>query len=143
MRGVTVLGMRREGLDSEYTVTSSSSYSSSSEVKSGSSEVRRVPGNGFSSCTAPTFSRVQGISNGGRKRVSRMRRNGMCTGTIPSMSTKMREAEIQSTYSSEVRGKCKVGFSLSEESSRTRQDTSQVRYSECGNIHDTGNLYTR
>ena len=27
---------------------------------------------------------------------------------------------------------------LSEESSRARQDTSRVRYSECGNIHDTG-----
>ena len=36
--------MRREGLDSEYTVTSSSGYSSSSEVKAGSSEVRRFPG---------------------------------------------------------------------------------------------------
>ena len=38
-----VIGMRCEGLDSEYTVTSSSSYSSSSEVKAGNSEVRRVP----------------------------------------------------------------------------------------------------
>ena len=68
MRGVTVLGMRREGLDSEYTVTSSSSYLKSSEIKAGNSEVRRVPGNGFSSCAVPTFSRVQGISNGGRNR---------------------------------------------------------------------------
>ena len=34
-RGVTVLGMRREGLDSEYTVMSSSSYSNSLEVKAG------------------------------------------------------------------------------------------------------------
>ena len=49
-------------------VTSSSSYSKSLEIKAGNSEVRRVPGNGFSSCTAPTFSRVQGISNGGRNR---------------------------------------------------------------------------
>ena len=61
-----VLGMRREGLGSEYTVTSSSSYSSSSEVKAGNSEVQRVPGNDFSLCTAPTFSRIQGISNGGQ-----------------------------------------------------------------------------
>ena len=61
-----VLGMRHEGLDSEYTVTSSSSYSSSSEVKSRNSEVQKVPGNGFSSCAAPTSSRIQGISNGGQ-----------------------------------------------------------------------------
>ena len=27
---------------------------------------------------------------------------------------------------------CEVGFSLLEESSRARQDTSRVRYSECG-----------
>ena len=47
-------------------VTSSSSYSKSPEIKARSSEVRRVPGNGFSSCAAPTFSRVQGISDGGR-----------------------------------------------------------------------------
>ena len=32
----------------------------------------------------------------------------------------------------------KEGFSLSEELSRARLDTSRVRYSECGNIHDTG-----
>ena len=62
---MTVLGMRREGLDSEYTVMSSSGYSSSLEVKAGNSEVWRFPGIGFSSCAAPTFSRVQGISNGG------------------------------------------------------------------------------
>ena len=68
MHGVTVLGMRREGLDSEYTVTSSSSYLKSSEIKARNSEVRRVPGNGFSSCAAPTFSRIQGISNGGQNR---------------------------------------------------------------------------
>ena len=49
-----------------HTVTSSSSYSKSPEIKARSSEVRRVPGNGFSSCAAPTFSRIQGISNGGR-----------------------------------------------------------------------------
>ena len=34
-----VLGMRREGLDSEYTVTSSLSYSKSSEIKARNSEV--------------------------------------------------------------------------------------------------------
>ena len=105
-----VLGMRREGLDSEYTVTSSSSYSNSSEIKAGSSEVWRFPGIGFSSCTAPTFGRVQGISNRGMDRVSGMRWNGMCTGTIPSTSTKTREVEIRSTYSSEVRRMREVGF---------------------------------
>ena len=62
-----VLGMRREGLDSEYTVTSSSGYLNSSEVKAGNSEVQRFPGIGFSSCAAPTFSHVQGISSGGYK----------------------------------------------------------------------------
>ena len=65
MRGVVVLGMQREGLDSEYTVTSSSSYSNSLEVKAGMSEVQRFPGIGASLCAAPTFSRVQGISNRG------------------------------------------------------------------------------
>ena len=65
--GVTVLGMRREGLDSEYTVTSSSSYSNSSEVKAGSVEVWRFPGIGFSLCAVPTFGCVQGILNGGHK----------------------------------------------------------------------------
>ena len=48
-------------------VTSSSSYSNSLEVKARSLEVWRFPGIGFSSCTAPTFSRVQGISNGGHE----------------------------------------------------------------------------
>ena len=57
--------MRREGLDSEYTVTSSSGYSNSSEVKARNSEVRRFPGIGFSSCAVPTFSHVQGILSGG------------------------------------------------------------------------------
>ena len=42
-----------------------SSYLSSSEVKAGSSEMWRFPGIGFSSCAVPTFSRLQGISNGG------------------------------------------------------------------------------
>ena len=59
VRGVAVLGMRREGLDSEYTVTSSSSYPNSSEVKARSSEVQRFPGIGFSLCAVPTFSRIQ------------------------------------------------------------------------------------
>ena len=49
-----------------------------------------------------------------------------CTGMVPGTSTKTREAEVRSTYSSEVRGMREVGFSLSEESSRTRQDTSRV-----------------
>ena len=64
-RGVMVLGMRHEGFDSEYTVTSSSSYSNSLEIKVRNLEVWRFPGNGFSSCAAPTFSHVQGISYGG------------------------------------------------------------------------------
>ena len=59
---------RSRGCMVEPCVTSSSSYSKSLEIKAGNSEVRRVPGNGFSSCAAPTFSRVQGISNGGRNR---------------------------------------------------------------------------
>ena len=65
--GVTVLGMQREGLDSEYTVMSSSSYSNSSEVKARSVEVQRFPGIGFSSCAVPTFGCIQGISNGGHE----------------------------------------------------------------------------
>ena len=131
------------GLIGFQSVTSNSSYSKSSEIKAGSSEVWRFPGIGFSSCAAPTFGCIQGISNRGTNRVSGMCWNGMCTGTILSMSTKTREAEVRSTYSSEVRGMREVGFSLSEESSRTRQDTSRVRYSECRKIHDTGNLYTQ
>ena len=103
MRGVMVLGMRREGLDSEYTVTSSSSYSSSLEVKAGNSEVRRVPGNGFSSCAAPTFSRVQGISNGGRNGFPECVGMEICTGTIPNTRVKMRGTEVRSSCGSEVR----------------------------------------
>ena len=120
------------------TVTSSSSYSSSLEVKAGNSEVWRVPGNGFSSCAAPTFSCIQGISNRGTNEFPECTRMEMCTGMTPSTNMKMREVEIRSTYSSEVRGMHEVRFSSSEESSRARQDTSRVRYSECGNIHDMG-----
>ena len=87
--------MRREGLDSEYTVTSSSSYSNSSEVKAGSSEVQRFPGIGFSSCAAPTFSRVQGISNRGMNEFPECAGMEMCTGMIPSTNTKTREAEVR------------------------------------------------
>ena len=47
---------------SVHVVTSSSSYSNSLEVKTGSLEVRRFPGIGFSLCAVPTFSHVQGIS---------------------------------------------------------------------------------
>ena len=83
----------------------SSSYSNSSEVKAGMSEVRRLPRIGFSSCAVPTFSRVQGILNRGYKssfwNVPEWR---MHTRTIPSTSMKMREAEVQSSYSSEVCG---------------------------------------
>ena len=90
-------------------ITSSSGYSKSSEVKAGMSEVQRFPGIGFSSCAAPTFSRVQGILNGGHEssfwNAPKWR---MCTGTNPSMSTKMREAEVWSSYSSEVCRMCEI-----------------------------------
>ena len=76
-RGVTVLGMQCEGLDSEYTVTSSSSYLNSLEVKAGNLEVWRFPGIGFSSCAAPTFSRVQGILYGGHESSSGTHQNGV------------------------------------------------------------------
>ena len=45
----------------------------------------------------------------------------MCTGMIPSTNAKMREAEVQSLYSSEVHGMHEIELALSEESSRTRQ----------------------
>ena len=103
VHGVMVLGMQREGLDSEYTVMSSSSYSSSSEIKAGNSEVRRVPGNGFSSCAAPTFSRVQGISNGGRNGFPECVRMEICTGTILNTRVSMGGTEVRSSCGSEVR----------------------------------------
>ena len=83
--------------------------------------VRRFPGIGFSSCAAPTFSHIQGISNGGYKlsfqNVPEWR---MHTGMITSMSVKSRETEVQSLYSLEARGMCRIELALSEESSRTR-----------------------
>ena len=95
MCGVMVLGMQREGLDSEYTVMSSSSYSNSSEVKARSLEVWRFPGIGFSSCAAPTFSRIQGISNGGYElsfwNAPEWKK---CTRTILSTSAKTRVTEV-------------------------------------------------
>ena len=67
--------------------------------------MQRFPGIGFSSCAAPTFSRVQGISNGGYKSSFRnASEQRMHTGMIPSTSAKGREAEVQSLYSSEVHG---------------------------------------
>ena len=86
-----------EGISSTHgDVTSSSSYLSSLEVKAGSSEVQRFPGIGFSSCTAPTFSHVQGISNGGYElSFQNAPEWRMCTGTIPSTGAKTREAEFQ------------------------------------------------
>ena len=84
-------------------VTSSSSYSNFLEVKAGMLEVRRFPGIGFSSCAAPTFSHVQGISTGGYKLGFRNAPEWrMHTGMIPGMSMKMREAEVQSLCSLEV-----------------------------------------
>ena len=89
MRGVVVLGMQREGLDSEYTVMSSSSYSNSLEVKAGMSEVQRFPGIGASPCAAPTFSRVQGILNGGyESSFWNAPERRMCTRTILSTSVR-------------------------------------------------------
>ena len=121
VHGVMVLGMRHEGLDSEYTVTSSSSYSSSSEVKARNSEVRRVPGNGFSSCAAPTFSHVQGISNRGQNRFPDCVGTEICTGTIPNTRVSMRGTEVWSSCGLEVRRICGIELSLAEESSRMRQ----------------------
>ena len=76
-------------------VTSSSSYLNSLEVKAGMLGVQRFPGIGFSLCAVPTFSRIQGISNGGYKssfqNVPEWR---MRTGMILGMSTKTREAEV-------------------------------------------------
>ena len=83
-------------------VTSSSSYSSSSEVKARNSEVQRVPGNGFSSCAVPTFSRVQGISNGGQNGFPERVRTEICTGTIPNTRVRTRGTEVWSSCGSEV-----------------------------------------
>ena len=45
----------------------------------------------------------------------------MYTRTITSTSVKSREMEVQSLYSSEVRGMREIELALLEESSRTRQ----------------------
>ena len=88
---------------------SSSGYSNSSEVKARMSEVLRFPGIGFSSCTVPTFSCIQGILNGGYElSFWNALEQRMHTGIIPSTSTKMREVEVQSFYSSEVCRMCKI-----------------------------------
>ena len=105
----------------------SSGYSNSLEVKVGMSEVWRFPGIGFSSCAAPTFSCVQGISNGGyESSFQNVPEQRMCTGTIPSMSTKTREAEVLSSYSLEVRGMCET--ELAYQKSRVEQDEMQVEF---------------
>ena len=84
-------------------------------------EEQRFPGIGFSSCTAPTFSCIQGISNGGYKLSFRNALEWrMHTGMILSMSAKSRESEVQSSYSSEVRGMHGIELALLEELSRTR-----------------------
>ena len=101
-------------------VTSSSSYSSSSEVKAGNSEVRRVPGNGFSSCAAPTFSCIQGISNGGWNGFPECVGTEICTGTIPNTRVRTRGTEVQSSSGSEVRRM--RGIELSWQKSRVEQD---------------------
>ena len=78
-------------------VMSSTSYSSSSEVNIGSSEVRRFPGIGFSLCAVPAFSRIQGILNGGYElsfwNTPEWRKR---TGTIPSTSAMVSMTEVQS-----------------------------------------------
>ena len=84
-------------------VMSSSSYSSSSEVKAGNSEVWRVPGNGFSSCAAPTFSHVQGISNRGQNGFPDCVGTEICTRTIPNTRVRARGTEVRSSCGSEVR----------------------------------------
>ena len=71
------------------------------------SEVRRFPGIGFSLCAVPTFSRIQGILNGGYESSFQNAPERMIhTRTIMSTSMKTREAEVQSSYSLEVRGMC-------------------------------------
>ena len=110
------------GLALSVGVTSSSSYLNSSEVKAGMLEVWRFPGIGFSLCTVPTFSHVQGISNGGYESSFRnVLEWRMCTGMITSTSVKLRETEVQSLYGLEVRGMCEIELALLEESSRVRQ----------------------
>ena len=85
-------------------------------------EVWRFPGIGFSSCTAPTFSCVQGISNRGYElSFQNALEWRMCTEMILSTSAKSRETEVQSLYSLEVRGMREIELALSEESSRARQ----------------------
>ena len=83
-------------------------YSSSLEVKAGSLEVRRFPGIGFSSCAAPTFSCVQGILNRDTNWVSGTRRNGEVYQNGSEYEYEDVEAEVQSSYSSEVRGMRRV-----------------------------------
>ena len=83
-------------------VMSSSSYSSSSEVRAGNLEVRRVPGNGFSLCAAPTFSRVQGILNRGRNGFPECVGMEICTGTIPNTRVRTRGTEVRSSCGLEV-----------------------------------------
>ena len=65
--------------------------------KARSLEVQRFPGIGFSSCAAPTFSHVQGISNGGYEsgfwNALEWRK---CTRSILSTSAKVRVMEVQS-----------------------------------------------
>ena len=69
--------IKNNKIDYIFYVTSSSGYSNSSEIKVGNLEVWRFPGIGFSSCAAPTFSCVQGISSGGYKSVSGTHQNGV------------------------------------------------------------------
>ena len=119
--GVIVLGMQHEGLDSEYTVMSSSSYSNSSEVKARNSEVWRFPGIGFSLCAVPTFSCVQGNSNGGYElsfwNVPEQR-------SVPERFQVRVQRGVKRRFRVRIVQKgveCASRISLSEESSRTRQ----------------------
>ena len=68
----------------------------------------------------------------------------MHTRMIPGTSTKTREAEVQSLYSLEVCGMHEI--ELAYQKSQVERDNMgrvRVRYSECGNIHDMGNLNTQ
>ena len=94
VRGVMVLGMRREGIDSEYTVTSSSSYSSSSEVKAG---IRKF--GGFLEMASARALRLHSVAS----RVFRIEvGTEIRTGTIPNTRVRTRGMEVRSLCGSEV-----------------------------------------
>ena len=116
------------------------------KVKARSSEVRRFPGIGFSSCTAPTFSHVQGILSGGYE--SGFQNVLEWSSILEQFWVWVGRREKRRFRVVWSRGVwyARNRISLSEESSRSRRMSQVrvwVRYSECGNIHDKGNLNTR